>query len=173
MTGKTSDPCCILPRVTTTGLKHASKVKKHPEPVFKIIRWIIPVIPAESILLRVDSFFWYSAVFMKKGRFFQRLFMIMVTFEKEEGRPYSFAQLVYKCLITHISGSTKRIGNLNSAIEKADSSSPPKRESTHKSQCITMLLLLVPVQLVSTTCRPTVHIIPQLFVQNFMSSPHN
>jgi hypothetical protein len=37
----------------------------------------------------------------------------------------------------------------------------------------TMLRLLVPLQLVSTTCRPTVHIIPQLFVQKFMSSPHN
>jgi hypothetical protein len=36
-----------------------------------------------------------------------------------------------------------------------------------------MLRLLVPVQLVSTTCRPTVHIIPQLLVQKFMSSPHN
>jgi hypothetical protein len=36
-----------------------------------------------------------------------------------------------------------------------------------------ILRLLVPLQLVSTTCRPTVHIIPQLFVQKIMSSPHN
>ena len=41
------------------------------------------------------------------------------------------------------------------------------------SRSNSMLRLLVPVQLVSTTCRPTVHIIPQHFVQKFMSSPHN
>ncbi len=70
MTGKTTDPCCILPGVTNYGSEPC--IKTHPEPTFKIIRWIIPVISAESIFLRVDSFLWYSAVFMKKGRIFQK-----------------------------------------------------------------------------------------------------
>jgi hypothetical protein len=38
---------------------------------------------------------------------------------KEEGRPYSFVQLVYKFLISPTSGFTNRIGNLNLAFEKA------------------------------------------------------
>ncbi len=43
------------------------------EPVFKIIRWKVPVVPTESTFMGVDSldsFLWYSAVFIEKGRVF-------------------------------------------------------------------------------------------------------
>jgi hypothetical protein len=43
-------------------------------------------------------------------------------YEKEEGGPYSFAQLVCKFLIYFNSGGIiKRIGNLNSTVEKTNS----------------------------------------------------
>jgi hypothetical protein len=60
-------------------------------------------------------------------------------YEKEEVRPYYHAQLMYKYLISHTSGSAKRIGNLISAFEKADSPLPhlPRKGSRlAKSQCI-------------------------------------
>jgi hypothetical protein len=58
---------------------------------------------------------------MKKGRAFQKDSTLSGNsyYEKEEGIPYSFAQLVYKFLIAYTGGNTKGIGNLNSAFEKA------------------------------------------------------
>ncbi len=71
---------------------------------------------------------------MKKRLIFQKESTVYYN-GKEEGRPYPFAQLMPKFLLSHTCGSTKRIGNLNSAFETADSPKPPppqKRESTRK-----------------------------------------
>jgi hypothetical protein len=69
---------------------------------------------------------------MKKGKIFKKESTLYWNsyYEKEAGR-----QLVYKFIISHTGGFTKRRGDLNSAFEKANSPpSPPlqKRESTRK-----------------------------------------
>ncbi len=80
-------------------------INKHlTEPLFKLIRWKIPVVPSESTLqyLRVDSFLGYSAVFMEKGHIFQKESTLFGYgyYEKMEGRPNSFVQLVYKVFLS-------------------------------------------------------------------------
>jgi hypothetical protein len=78
---------------------------------------------------------------MEKGTGFQKEKTLSGNsyYEKEEGRPYSFAQKMYKFLIAYTGGNTKGIGNLNSAFEKADSPPlnhhlPRKRSRLAKSQ---------------------------------------
>jgi hypothetical protein len=71
---------------------------------------------------------------MKKGRVFQKESTLSGNcyYEKEEGRPYSFSQFVYKFVIAFTDGNTKEIGNLNLAFEKADSPPPPPPISPEK-----------------------------------------
>ena len=65
-----------------------------PEPVFKIIRWKIPVVDSK------DSFNGYSAIFMKKrptsadfSKRVKRFVEIVTTEQNRWGRPYSFAHV--------------------------------------------------------------------------------
>ncbi len=69
---------------------------------------------------------------MKKGQIFQKESTLYGNsfYEKQDGRSYSSAQLVYivqfHMHITHWR-LAKRIGNLNSFFEKADSPPPPEK----------------------------------------------
>ncbi len=106
-------------------------IKRRPEPVFKIMRWKIQVVPTESTFLRVNSscwlFLWIQCSIHEKGTdFLKRVDSLWKKLlQKEEVRPYSFSQLVYKFLISH-----KRLYEENWEPQFSLPPTPQKREST-------------------------------------------